>query len=47
MSLYQDYLKEIEERKGEGLHPKPIDGGDLLTEVVNQIKDVKNEYRKD
>ena len=47
MSLYQDYLKEIEERKGEGLHPKPIDGGDLLTEVVNQIKDVNNEYRKD
>ena len=47
MSLYQDYLKEIKERKGEGLHPKPIDGGDLLTEVVNQIKDVNNEYRKD
>jgi aconitate hydratase 2 / 2-methylisocitrate dehydratase len=47
MSLYQDYLKEIEERKGEGLHPKPIDGGDLLTEIVNQIKDVNNEYRKD
>ena len=47
MSLYQDYLKEIEERKGEGLHPKPIDGADLLTEVINQIKDINNEYRKD
>jgi aconitate hydratase 2/2-methylisocitrate dehydratase len=47
MSLYQDYLKEIEERKGQGLHPKPIDGADLLSEVIAQIKDEQNEHRAD
>ncbi|MGV0832585.1 bifunctional aconitate hydratase 2/2-methylisocitrate dehydratase [Empedobacter brevis] len=47
MSLYQEYLKEIEERKGQGLHPKPIDGAELLSEIINQIKDVNNEYRED
>ena len=26
MSIYKDYIKEIEERKGQGLAPKPIDG---------------------
>ena len=45
MSLYKDYLKEIEERKVDGLHPKPIDGADLLTEIINQIKDLNNENR--
>ena len=47
MNLYQDYLKEIEERKGLGLHPKPIDGAELLSEIIAQIKDVTNEYRAD
>lgn len=47
MSLYQEYLNEIEERKGQGLHPKPIDGAELLSEIINQIKDVNNEYRED
>ena len=47
MSLYLDYLQEIEDRKGQGLHPKPIDGGDLLAEIISQIKDLNNEYRKD
>ena len=47
MSLYSDYLKEIEERKAEGLNPKPIDGGDLLAEIVAQIKDTANEHRKE
>ena len=47
MSLYKDYLKEIEERKVDGLHPKPIDGADLLTEIINQIKDLDNENRND
>ena len=27
MSLYADYLKEIEKRKSQGLSPKPIDDG--------------------
>ena len=38
MSIYQDYLNEIEERKKQGLNPKPIDGADLITEVINLIK---------
>ena len=37
--LYKEYLQEIETRKGEGLHPKPIDGSDLLNEVIAQIKE--------
>ncbi|MBD8892098.1 bifunctional aconitate hydratase 2/2-methylisocitrate dehydratase [Roseibium litorale] len=47
MSLYADYLKEIEARKTEGLHPKPIDDGALLSEIVAQIKDTGNEHRAD
>src|SRR5690606_26319512 len=47
MNLYKDYLNEIEERKGQGLHPKPIDGAELLSEIIEQIKDVNNEYRED
>ncbi|MCP4915036.1 MAG: bifunctional aconitate hydratase 2/2-methylisocitrate dehydratase [Oligoflexia bacterium] len=47
MSLYTDYLKEIEERKTQGLNPKPIDGADLATEIINQIKDTSHEHRKD
>jgi aconitate hydratase 2 / 2-methylisocitrate dehydratase len=47
MNLYQDYLKEIEERKTQGLHPKPVDGAELLSEIIEQIKDVNNTYRED
>jgi len=47
MNLYQDYLKEIEDRKTQGLHPKPVDGAELLSEIIAQIKDVNNEYRVD
>ncbi len=47
MSLYSDYLKEIEERKTQGLHPKPIDDSKLLSEIIAQIKDPQNEHRKD
>jgi len=45
--MYEDYLKEIEERKAQGLHPKPIDGAELLSEVIGQIKDLSNPHRKD
>ncbi|MBC2607824.1 bifunctional aconitate hydratase 2/2-methylisocitrate dehydratase [Pelagicoccus albus] len=38
MSLYSDYTKEIEERKAQGLSPKPIDDGELLSEIIGQIK---------
>ena len=47
MSLYQDYIKEIEDRKGQGLHPKPVDGADLLSEIIAQIKDANNAHRAD
>ncbi|WP_172327402.1 bifunctional aconitate hydratase 2/2-methylisocitrate dehydratase [Mangrovicoccus sp. HB161399] len=47
MSLYTDYLAEIETRKAEGLHPKPIDDGALVGELIAQIEDAGNEYRKD
>jgi aconitate hydratase 2 / 2-methylisocitrate dehydratase len=46
-NIYKEYIKEIEERKGQGLHPKPIDGAELLKEIVAQIKDVTNENRQD
>lgn len=47
MDTYIDYLKEIDERKGQGLHPLPIDGAALLAEIIEQIKDLANEHRKD
>ncbi len=47
MNIYKDYINEIEERKTQGLHPKPIDGADLLSEIIAQIKDTANEYRAD
>jgi aconitate hydratase 2/2-methylisocitrate dehydratase len=47
MSIYSKYLIEIENRKLQGLHPKPIDGDELLSEVITQIKDVDNKYRKE
>ncbi len=47
MSIYSDYIKEIEERKGQGLHPKPIDGAELVSEIIAQIKDVNNPNRED
>ena len=45
--MYNDYIKEIEERKGQGLHPKPIDGAELLSEIIAQIKDTNNPNRED
>ena len=47
MNTYNDYIQEIEQRKGQGLHPKPIDGADLLSEIIAQIKDANNEHRAD
>ncbi|MFC4215528.1 bifunctional aconitate hydratase 2/2-methylisocitrate dehydratase [Pseudophaeobacter arcticus] len=47
MTLYTDYLAEIETRKEQGLHPKPIDGADLVAELIAQIKDTGNAYRED
>ncbi|MDN3205347.1 bifunctional aconitate hydratase 2/2-methylisocitrate dehydratase [Algoriphagus sediminis] len=47
MSRYQEYLQEIEERKSQGLHPKPIDDAELLKEIIIQIKDINNAHRDD
>ncbi len=47
MSLYTDYLAEIETRKEQGLSPKPIDDGALTKEIIDQIRDPQNEYRAD
>ena len=45
MNAYQDYLNEIEERKKQNLHPKPIDDAGLLSEIIAQIKDSGHEHR--
>ncbi|WP_026978314.1 bifunctional aconitate hydratase 2/2-methylisocitrate dehydratase [Flavobacterium tegetincola] len=47
MNMYNDYLNEIEERKGQGLHPKPIDGAELLSEIITQIKDTAHADREE
>lgn len=47
MNTYSEYIKEIEERKAKGLHPKPIDGAELLSEIIDQIKDKNHAHRAD
>jgi len=47
MSLYSDYLQEIEDRKNQGLHPKPIDSGELVAEIIAQIKELTHPHRED
>ena len=46
MIHYTEYIKEIEERKAQDLNPKPIDCGELLAEIISQIKDSENEHRE-
>ncbi|MBJ3783443.1 bifunctional aconitate hydratase 2/2-methylisocitrate dehydratase [Devosia sediminis] len=47
MTLYSDYLAEIESRKEQGLAPKPIDGGGLTGEIIAIIRDGANPQRQD
>lgn len=47
MSLYRQYLDEIETRKAEGLSPKPIDDGALVQEIITQIRDDAHPDRAD
>ena len=47
MENYKKYLKEIAERKIQGLHPKPIESSDLLHEIILQIKDPDSKYREE
>ena len=46
MNIYNEYIKEIEDRKKQGLHPKPIDSSELISEIITQIKDVNNPNRE-
>ena len=47
MSLYKDYLDEIETRKTKDLHPKPIEDAPLVNELIAQILDSGHEHRED
>ena len=47
MSLYTEYLNEIETRKSQGLSPKPIEDAALVEEIVVQIKDAGHAHRQD
>jgi aconitate hydratase 2/2-methylisocitrate dehydratase len=48
MSLYSEYMDEIASRKDrQGLNPKPIDSDELLSEIIDQIKDVGHVHRQD
>ena len=43
---YNEYIQEIETRKTQGLHAKPIDEAELTTQLISQIKDTGNENRE-
>ena len=45
MSLYVEYLNEIEARKNQNLDPKPIDSAELLNVLIEQIRDINHRYR--
>jgi aconitate hydratase 2 / 2-methylisocitrate dehydratase len=45
MSLYLDYLTEIQGRADQGLAPKPIDDGGLLADIIALIKELGNAQR--
>ena len=47
MSLYTDYLADIEKRKEQGLHAKPIEDAALVAELIEQIKDLDHAHRAD
>ena len=47
MSKYSEYIQEIDQRKTQGLNPKPIDSDVLTAEIISQIRDVDNQCRED
>ncbi|MFK8035728.1 MAG: bifunctional aconitate hydratase 2/2-methylisocitrate dehydratase [Hyphomicrobiales bacterium] len=47
MSLYSDYLDQIENRKEQDLNPLPIEDGGLVGELIEHIKDTVSEHRDD
>ncbi len=46
MSLYEDYLIKIEKRKLQSLSPKPIEEGELVKELILQIKNKAHIHRE-
>jgi aconitate hydratase 2/2-methylisocitrate dehydratase len=47
MSAYNTYLEEIQAREKAGLHPKPIDGAELLSEIIDHVKDPASPHHAD
>ena len=47
MSLYTDYLEQIESRRQHGLHPKPIEDADLVEALIEIILADGHEHRAD
>ena len=45
MTLYTDYLEQIEQRKEQSLHPKPIEDADMVEVLIEQILDTGHEHR--
>jgi aconitate hydratase 2/2-methylisocitrate dehydratase len=45
MSLYTDYLQQIDTRKEQGLHPKPIEDADMVQVLIDQVLDTGHEHR--
>ena len=47
MNLYKDYLDQIETRRTQGLHPKPIEDAEFVAVLIEQIQDLDHEHRSD
>ena len=47
MNMYSAYLEEIERRKKQDLKPKPIDDGPMVEQLISQIIDTDNPFRKE
>lgn len=45
MSKFNEYQKQIIDREALGLHPLPIEGAELMFEVIEQVKDPNHEFR--
>ena len=45
MSLYEEYLNQIETRKEQGLHPKPVEDAEMVEALITQIKDTGHKHR--